>query len=78
MSNHHSRRRVAKYFTIGGLVLGLLCGLIVVVPAYIAVPSSPGMFELLFQILLIGILAVVGAALGFGFGFLVSVFQREE
>jgi len=59
------------------LVLGFLYGVSAIVRAYMAAPSLPGKYELLFQTVLVGIMAAVGAALGFGVGFLVSLFQRR-
>ena len=53
-----------RTFIIVGLILGLLCGVLLIIKAYTQFPSLPEPFELCIQILILGFLGAMGLALG--------------
>ncbi len=62
-----------KRFTIGGAIVGFLHGVSIMVYVFIKGPGHPGIFELMFQTAVVGILVVIGSLLGLLIGWLVSL-----
>jgi Na+(H+)/acetate symporter ActP len=67
-----------RTFIIVGLVLGLLCGVLLIIKAYAQSPSLPGIFELSIQILILGLLGAVGLAFGFIVYSITTLFLGKE
>ena len=67
-----------KRFTIGGAIVGLLCGGGVIALAFIRAPGAPGLFELFLQAALIGVFVAAGAVGGFLLGSLVTLLGRKK
>ena len=67
-----------RTFIIVGLVLGLLCGILLIIKAYVQSPSLPGIFELSIQILILGLLGAVGLAFGFIVYSITTLFLRKK
>jgi len=65
-----------KSFTLGGLTVGLICGVGALVYAYALAPSLPGPMEMVLQIAIVAIFGAVGAALGFAIGSVASLFIK--
>lgn len=62
----------ARTYAVRGLGIGLLLGFLLVISTYVSAPSLPGMFELLLQLIIVG---VFGAA-GCGLGLLVGLYEK--
>ncbi len=67
-----------KRFTIGGAIAGLLYGVGSMVFVFIKAPGHPGLFELILQAIVVGVLVAVGALLGLLVGWLVSLCVRKK
>ena len=67
-----------RTFIIVGLILGFLCGVLLIIKAYTQFPSLPGPFELCIQILILGFLGAMGLALGFIVYLITTLFRRER
>jgi hypothetical protein len=67
-----------KRFTKWGAIGGLLCGSGIILYAFIMVPGTPGIYELLGQAVLVGILAFAGALTGLFIDWLISVCIRAK
>ncbi len=65
-------------FIIVGLILGLLCGVSLIIKAYTLAPGLPGMFELCVQILIIGFWGAVGLAFGFIVYLITTLFLKKK
>jgi hypothetical protein len=60
-----------------GMLVGLLIGGIVIISAYKLAPGAPGGFELAVQVVIVGFLSSVLAAVGFGLGCIIDVVGKR-
>ncbi|MHC4638324.1 MAG: hypothetical protein ACYTBV_12630 [Planctomycetota bacterium] len=67
-----------RTFIILGLILGLLCGVTLIIKAYVQSPGFPGTFELCIQMLILGFLGAVGLAFGFIVYLITTLFFKKK
>lgn len=67
-----------RWFTLAGVVLGVVGGVALLVAAYTVAPSPPGLSELAIQLILIAVLGSLGGAAGFVVGWLADLAFRKR
>ena len=67
-----------RRFAVGGGILGFVWIVIAFIRAYVAAPSAPGLFELLIQLLMLGVCTVCGAAGGYLLGCVADLVLRRR
>ncbi len=73
-----TKLKMRKRFAMGGAILGLAWGLYAVIMAYVAAPGGVGPAELMVQLVILGVLSVCGAVVGFLVGAVADLVSRKR
>ena len=71
-------KRDKNTFIILGSIVGLICGISIIVTAYVRSQDLPGMFEICMQLLIIALTGCIGLSLGFITTIAVGLFRSKK